>query len=162
REREILAGRIHALDPSGKGEKLRMENLDLERVTWGKDKKGEAWSYTSVQFVLLSDAREDVVRRAAVRLEQIYAAYARFLPPRRPLTRPTTICLVHSRAEYADLAKNRGHKIFNPAFYDLGRNEIVCGSEFQRLGEDLEKVRQQQRDLDKRVAALHKRYKGQI
>jgi hypothetical protein len=162
RERELLAGRIHALDPEGKAEKLLMENLNLERVPWGKDKKGEAWSYTSVQFVLLSDAREDVVRRAAVRLEQIYAAYSRFLPPRRPLTRPTTICLVHSVAEYEDLAKSQGHKIFNPAFYNLLRNEIVCGSEFQRLGEDLEKVRKQQQDLEKRVADLNKRYKGKI
>jgi hypothetical protein len=161
-EREILAGRIHALDPDGKAEKLLMENLVLESVPWGKGGAGQGWCYTSVQFVLLSNAREDVVRRAAVRLEQIYAAYARFLPPRHPLTRPTTICLVHSLAEYQETAKNKGHKIFNPAFYDPARNEILCGSEFQRLGEDLEKVRKQHQRLKKQIADLNKRYKGKI
>jgi hypothetical protein len=161
-ERETLAIRIHALDPDGKGEKLRMENLDLERVPWGKGSKAEGWAYTSVQFVLLSDAREDIVRRAAVRLEQIYAAYARFLPPRRPLTRPTTIRLLESRGEYEAVAKGQGHPIANPAFYDPARNQIVCGSDFRRLGEALEKVRDLQRQLDRQTAALKKRYKGKI
>src|SRR5262249_32393225 len=45
---------------------------------------------------------------------------------------------------------------------DPARNEIVCGSEFRRLGEALEKVRDLQRQLDRQTAALKKRYKGKI
>jgi hypothetical protein len=86
------------------------------------------------------------------------------LPPRRSLavTRPTTILLVDSLAEYRAVMKGRGRNILNPAFYDPARNEIVCGSEFQRLGADLEKVRRLQEEWKKQVAALRKRYGDQL
>src|SRR5262249_43956593 len=79
REREQLAARLKSLDPTGKGEIFQMEHLELKTVPWVTPAKGEALSYTSVYFVLVSNAREEIVRRASVRLEQIFAAYIRFL-----------------------------------------------------------------------------------
>jgi hypothetical protein len=166
KEREILWTRIQAINPVAKAKEERdwLEQLDLETVAWERGRK-QGWSYTSVHFVLRSNAREDIVRRAALRLEQIYAAYARFLPPRSSLTTSaasTTILLVDSLAEYQAVNDRRGRKILNPAVYDPKRNEIVCGSEFQRLGADLEKVRKLEEEWKKQVAALKKRYKGKL
>jgi hypothetical protein len=160
RERDVLAARIKALDAGGASERRQMRALELKPVPWGKD--GRALQYTSDHFVLVSSAPEDIVRQAAVRLEQLYAAYGRFLPPRRPLARPTTILLVPSLAEYQALLRSQMRNILNPAFYDPDRNQIVCASDLQRLGEDLGRVRQQEEQLEKQVAELTKRYKGKI
>src|SRR5262245_12766989 len=138
RERDLLAARLKALDPTGKGEAQRMASLQLKQVSWGKDRKAKALRFESTHFVLESNAPEDVVRRAAVQLEQIYAAYTRFLPPRTESGEPTTIMLAQSLADYQTLLRDQGRALLNPAFYDPARNQIVCGTELQRLGEDLE------------------------
>jgi hypothetical protein len=143
-ERRRLIERLRALDPSA--EVLQMERLPLEPLLWGHG-DAEGFRYSSNHFVLISDAREDIVRRAAVRLEQIYAAYARFLPPRRPSAHPTRILLVRSLAEYHALLKEQGRNILNPAFFDVQRNQIICASDLESLGADLELVRKQHKQL---------------
>ncbi len=162
-EREVLAARLKELKPAS--EKERMEKLELKRVPWGKDDKG-GLSYTSQHFVLVSNASHEIVRRAALRLEEIYAAYARLLPPRRQQVRPTTILLVRSLAEYQELLKSRGHNLANPAFYDAARNEIVCASDLERLGERLEELRKNHQEKWKRLneqeAAWKKVFNGTI
>jgi hypothetical protein len=166
RDRETLEGRLKALDPTGKGEAERMENLELESVPWIKPGDGDAFRYRSVHFVLISNAREDIVRRAAVRLEQIYSAYSRFLPPRHQTRKPTAIYLVRSLAEYQALLRDQHRNILNPAFYDGARNQILCASDLQRLGDDLEKVRKIHQqildDLKDEERNLGNRYKGKI
>lgn len=165
RDREALANRLKNLDPTGKGEAARMESLELEKAAW-LDKKGEAWLYRSTHFTLLSNAREDIVRRAAVRLEQIYAAYVRFLPPRKTGAKATSIVLVQSLAEFRALNKAKGRDILNPAFYDSTTNEVVCASDLQRLGDELEKVRkdinEKLADVNKKEAGWLKEYKGRL
>ena len=141
KDREVLAGRLKALDPTGKGEAVRMEALVLKKVPWIQKDRGDGLEYRSVHFVLVSNAREDIVRRAAVRLEQIYTAYTRFLPPRQESARPTTILLIRSLAEYQDYLKGKGRQVLNAAFYDTALNEVVCASNLQRLGEALERAR---------------------
>src|SRR5262249_20088085 len=132
KDREVLEARLKALDPTGNDERVRTEKLKLRPVPWGRDDKG-GLKYTSAHFVLVSNARQDIIRLPAVRLEQIYAAYARFLPPRHAVAQPTTILLVRSLAEYQALLKEEGRNIFNPAFYDAAANRIVCASDLQRL-----------------------------
>jgi hypothetical protein len=164
KDREILEARLKALDPTGKGEASRMEGLDLERVPWVKG--GEAFRYVSAHFVVVSNAREDIVRRAAVRLEEIDAAFARFLPPRRLAGKPTTIYLVRSLAEFQELIQDLGTPILQPAFYHSGRNQIYCASDLQRLGDRLEKIRKDNQeilnDVKESEANLNKYYKGKI
>jgi hypothetical protein len=166
RDRAVLDERLKALDPSGKGEALRMEHLTLATVPWIKPGQGEALRYTSAYFVLVSDAREDIVRRAAVRLEQIYAAYARFLPARHQAGTPTRIYLFRSLAEYQALLKEQNTLILNPSFYDSGKNQILCSSDLERLGDELERVRKKHQEiLDKvkeKEASLNAFYKGKI
>jgi hypothetical protein len=165
-DREVLETRLKALDPTGKNEAERMENLELESARWIKPGAGDALRYSSTYFTLVSNAREDIVRRAAVRLEQIYAAFARFLPQRGGGGKPTTIYLLRSLAEYHGLLQEQRRDILNPAFYDAAKNQILCASDLQRLGDDLEQIRKKHQEiLDKlkeNEAELTAHYKGKL
>jgi hypothetical protein len=166
RDRADLVARLKALDPTGKGEAQRMASLVLKPAPWGKDGKGRALEYDSTHFILISNAAEDVVRRAAVRLEQIFAAYARFLPPRAAGGQPTTILLARSLADYKALLHSQSLLLLNPALYDTRRNEILCGSDLQRLGDQLEEARQQNgrllAELKEKEAQLNKLFKNEV
>jgi hypothetical protein len=154
-EHKRLAQRLRDLDPTGKVEDLRVKSLELKPALWGEDEdKKDGLSYTSEHFLLISNARDEIVRRAAVRLEQIYAAYTHYLPPRRRIVRPmgdmppqhrkqTVILLVQSQADYRRLLRSQGRDILNPAFYDAERNEVVCASELQQLGDKLDTIHQE-------------------
>lgn len=165
KEREQLSERLKLLDPTGKLEETRMENLDIKPMVWVKGNE-EALGYTSVHFVLISNAREDIVRRSAVRLEQIYSAYTRFLPPRQQAGKPTTIVLIRSMKEYADFNKNLGRNILNPAYYDAARNQVVCACDLETLGDELERVRKKHQglldQLNQTEADLKKKLKGNV
>lgn len=153
-ERQRLMARLKALDPTGAGELARMNELELKPAAWRQDPK-RGLSYSSEHFQLVSNAREDIVRRVAVRLEEIYAAYTTRLPP-RARGKPTTILLADSLEEYQALLKDQGRNLLNLAFYDPSRNQIVAASpNLQSLGEGLEqarkeheKYRQEFRDLE--------------
>jgi hypothetical protein len=164
KDREILSERLKALDPTGKGEAQRMASLEFKVVAWGKDGRTKALSFASTHFTLESNAPEDIVRRAAVQLEQIYAAYARFLPPRCDSGEPTVIRLAQSLADYQALLREQGRSLLNPAFYDTARNQILCGTELQQLGEQLERKRKDNQklleELKTKEAELQKIYQG--
>jgi hypothetical protein len=165
KEREVLKARLDALDPTGSGEVQRMTALTLESGDWGKNGKGQARVYKSEHFELESNASEDVVRRVAVRLEHVYAAYTRYLPPRQQSGKPTSILLARSLADYQSLLKEQGHAcLVNSAFYDPKKNHICCGSELQRLGDELERIHQQHKqtlaDLKDKETELSRVYKG--
>jgi hypothetical protein len=167
RERERLRERLTALDPTGRGEVRRMASLALETGDWGKNGKGQARVYRSEHFVLESNAPEDIVRRAAVRLENVYAAYTRLLPPRVQSAEPTRIMLARSLADYQTLLHEVGHAaLVNPAFYDMAHNRICCGSELLQLGDELERIRKAHQsalaDLSSKEAELNKLYKGKV
>lgn len=158
-DREILKQRLKEIDPSGEGERKRMETLELQVVEWnGKPKS--ALRYDSDHFSLISNAPEEIVRRSAVRLEQIYTAYASFLPPRYPGGKPTTIVLYPSLDEYQRLLADNGWKLQNAAFFNPHANRIVCGSNLVEHGKDLENARklhaEHRAELDKREAEYRK------
>jgi hypothetical protein len=50
-------------------------------------------------------------------------------------------------AEYHTLLKKQGRNILNPAFFDAGKNQIICASDLESLGADLELVRQRHKRL---------------
>jgi hypothetical protein len=144
KDHDELAARIQRL-ASGQLEDQRIKNLELKPAFWGAEKK-EGLSYTSDHFELISNAEQGIVRRAAVRLEQIYAAYTHLLPPGAKTSKPkrtTTILLVQSIADYEAMLKSQGRDILNPAFYDATHNEIVCVSELQELGKQLDSLRRE-------------------
>jgi hypothetical protein len=149
-ERAILKARLDAIDRAS--EKKSIDRLVLEPTGWGKDPRG-GLSYTASQFVLISNAPEEIVRRAAYRLDQIYLAYSRHLPARCKDAERTRIYLYDTLAGYHEAVKARGQTILNPALYDPLRNEILCASDLRRLGEDLEKYKKEHGELLERLKA---------
>jgi predicted DNA-binding ribbon-helix-helix protein len=162
-DRESVKAKLADLDPTGAGERKRMEALDLTATEW-LGRKDAAKRYDSDEFTLASSASEEITRRAGVRLEQIFTAYARFLPPRRPTTaRPLTILLAPDKEEYAKLLGPVTGPVLNPAVYDQTANRIICGTDLRRLGQDLSAARlhnvQQLTALDKYEAEVRQLYK---
>jgi hypothetical protein len=180
-DRRTLAARLEVLDAGASDEAGRMSQLVLEKVP-GDDGRSEGLRYTAEHFVLWSDACEDVVRRVAVRLEQLYDAFADFLPPRPSLlplsapgkegrgretgTAPTEVRLVQSLRAYQALLQKQGRSLTNPAFFDPAANRIVCACDLEQLGDDLERVRRKHQDTLERLATeeaeLKRRYGGKV
>ena len=154
-DRKTLAQRLRTLQPGYEQE--QMDLLKLTRVPWGHGSKEFGLSYTSDYFVLVSNAGELIIKRAALRLEQVYAAYARCILPRQQTSQPTRIRLIRSLGEYHKALAERGQRILNPAFYDRDRNEIVCASELERLHVDLEKTRKENKEVSDRLKQDEKR-----
>jgi hypothetical protein len=113
----------------------------------------------------VSNARREVVELAAIQLEQVYAAYARYLPP-RVAGQPTLILLAGSPADYRELIRGRGLDLANPAFFDSDRNQVVCASDLERLADEWQRARRHHArlsaELDRREADLKAAYKGAI
>ena len=138
-DRAALRTKLDDLDLTPQAEARRLERIDLTPVDWpAKGVRGAR--YESDHFTLVSNAPEEIVRRAAYRLENVYAAFARFLPPRHPGGGPT---LIHVHGTFAGYQKAvpAGVALKNPAFYDPTSDRIVCGTDLQRLGEDLAQFR---------------------
>jgi hypothetical protein len=157
REHEALAARLKRLDPdASKGQLTSEDTLNLKPAPWPADPKAKALVYESTYFRLVSDARPEIVELAAIRLEQVYAAFAHLLPPRVTAPAPTTILLANSLADYKALVSQQGRNLFNPAYFDPAKNQIVCTSDLGRLADDLERVR---RDAEKALADLKSKEK---
>jgi hypothetical protein len=165
-DRQVLQNRLQSLDAQLKDEAARMGSLKLRPIPWGQDGQRAGLAYGSEQFALRSGATEDTVRLVAVRLEQIYAAYARVLPPRTFDDQPTKILLIPSLAEYRELLQSRGRNLANPALYDAARDEIVCACELDSLLAQKGKVQRKHQQVLERLrqeeAELIRQYKGKV
>jgi hypothetical protein len=162
-ERATLKARMAKLEPLS--EKRRMDALKLKVVPWGKKDRG-GLCYRSQYFLLLSNAGEEHVRRAAVRLDDVYTAYTTFLPPRRTPAGLTTIRLLRSAAEYRAFLKDHGRDLANPGYYDPAANEIVCACGLDELSQSLEQKQKENQQLRERLGAQRaqweKEFKGVI
>jgi hypothetical protein len=160
-ERKELAQRVELLDPRGEKEEAKMAALMLERVPWRGN--GQAWAYSAKHFRLVSNCREDIVRRVAVRLEEIFQAYLDRLGARRKPAQVAQVILFRSRAEYLAALKP-GLNILNPAFYDPVKNEIVAASDLEERAEELAQLRAKHdsllRDLDEQERKLRSHFHG--
>jgi hypothetical protein len=157
-DREALKKKLEAIDSAAVAEKL--EKVHLKSADW-LGKKDAGLRYDSAYFTLISDAPEEVVRRAAYRLENVYAAYANYLPARFAGGSPTVIHVHQSLASYHKAVPG-GEAIKNPAFYEPSANRIVCGTDLKRLGDDLARSRfgakQALEELDKQEAEVRRLY----
>jgi hypothetical protein len=138
-------------------EPARPTPLRLEPAQWNGTPGG--WRYTGTHFVLHSNAPEELVRRSAGRLEQIYAAYIKLLPPRHPTGTRVGIWLARSAEDFT-----RWTGVQNRGLFDPVHNRILCASDLDRLADDLERSRQAHRqlraDLDQQTALVRKLFKG--
>ena len=163
-QRKILEEKLAELDESGAGERKRMESLELVAAEW-PGKPGGARAYDSDYFRLVCTGTEELTRRSAVRLEQIYTAFARFFPPTAKTGTPTRFMLATTQDEYKTLLGPLNEsKLLNPAVYDPANNQILCGTDLKRLGDELQSARvhhaQQLAGLDRYEIGLKKLYKG--
>ena len=162
-DRKILRGRLAALDPDGRGERRRMDELELVKVDW-LGRKNAAWKYEGEQFTLVSGAPEEFTRRAAVRLDQIFIAFGRYFPARFAPERPIRVELSGDLDQYRQLLKSFGGTVLNPAVFDPAGNRIVCGTDLRRLGDEMQRTRithvQQLAGVEKYEASLRELYKG--
>ena len=162
-DRATLRARLAELDGNGAGERLRMNGVELVSVPWLGRVDG-AKRYRADQFELLSAAPEEVTRRAAVRLEQIYTAFARFMPPRFDPDRPTSVELAGDLDQYRQLLKPRAGQVLNAAVFLPAENRILCGTDLRRLGDELHRTRllhlQQLAATDKYEKEIRELYKG--
>ncbi|MBL8799224.1 MAG: DUF1570 domain-containing protein [Planctomycetia bacterium] len=167
KDRDELVARINALTADGTPDDPRLKYPELKPAVFVGSERKDGLRYESDHFELFSNAGEDVVRRAAARLEQIYAAYAFHLPPVNRPAKPNTttrIYLFQSLPEYQAVLK--GRNIFNPAFYDASANEIICAAELKPLTRQLEEVRRHQAEqlerLKKQEAEVARLPKGEV
>jgi hypothetical protein len=141
------------------------DKIKLHQTPWRSDAKTKALAYRSTYFELESNAARRIVLVAAGQLEQVYAAYARCLPPRAK-GRPTTILLPRSWADYQTLVRGQGRNLLNPAFFDPDKNQIVCAFDWKQMSAELQRVHEahvQLREKAKKCEAeLRKAYKGDI
>ena len=165
KERVLLAARLKLLDPGSKAVTDASDGVSLKPMPWPPEPRRSALGYQSTHFRLISSAREEFAQLAAIELEQVYGAYARYLPPRTN-AQPTTILLTASFAEYQAFVRGQGQNFINPAFFDPAKNQVVCGSDLQRLCDDLEKVRdfhaKRQKELADEEADLKAAYKNKV
>jgi hypothetical protein len=165
-ERKTLLEKLAELDATTTGERKRAEELKL---TPSRRFDRPVLRYDSDQFVLSSTASEEITRRTAIRLEQIFTAYQRYFPPRVKDPKTTAIYLAVDREDY-DHAAYQALKITGlagllpqTAFFDPMSNTVVCGTELRQLGADLTAARihhvQQLSDVtryEQRIADLYK------
>ncbi len=141
------------------------DKIKLQETSWPDNAQTKVLVYRSTHFELESNASRRIVVVAAEQLEQVYAAYARCLPPRAK-GRPTTILLPQSRADYQALVRGQGRNLLNPAFFDPGKNQIVCAFDWQQMSEELKRIHNEHVKLREKVttceAELRKAYKGDI
>ncbi|HEY7424966.1 MAG TPA: DUF1570 domain-containing protein [Gemmataceae bacterium] len=176
-ERETLRRRFTALQEEHNRLSEQLKTLDsarepvsgvkitLRETPWDGDKRVTALRYDSNHFTLVSNAPRGVVMVTALHLEKVYAAYVRCLPPRAK-GKPTTILLPQSLTDYQSLVRGQGRQLLNPAFFDPGKNQIVCAFDWQHMTEELERLHRYHDKLgatvDEREAELRKAYKGFI
>jgi len=157
-DRADLRAKLAALDTDGSGERARMLELTLTRVDWSGTR---ARRYDGERFILTSAAPEEVTRRAAVRLEQIFTCYARILPPRHNSDRPTRVELTGDLDHYRRRLQQSADAVLNPAVYDPAANRILVGTDLRRLGQDLNRARIQNAQQLSAVAKYEQRVREQ-
>jgi Protein of unknown function (DUF1570) len=163
-ERKLLKDRLTELDNQGAGDTERLTAMELKPTTW-QSSETKALRYESDQFELVSGAPEEITRRAALRLEQMNAAFTRVLPPRYAAAKPIRVELAGTNEQYKAAIQSLGTSVLNSAVYVPTENRIICGSELARLGEELAKTRKhhegQLAAIAKTEKELRELYKGQ-
>jgi hypothetical protein len=166
RERETLSAQLKINDPGAHPDKP--DRLALDTLTCPLVPQFPVRVYRSTHFRLVSTGSDELTRLAAIHLEQVYAAHVYNLPPRVDPAkgRPTLILLAGSLNDYETLIRGKGLNFFNPAFYDVKNNQIVCGSDLQRLAAERDRIHERhvqlKADLEQRRTDLKRIYKGRV
>ncbi len=163
REYDLLRARTKLLDPGAKPPTDDVELPTLKPMPWPPEPGHNALSYQSTHFRLISTSSETFTQLAAIDLEHFYSCYTGMLPPRTN-AQPTTILLTGTLAEYQALLQKHDANFLNPAFFDAARNQVICGSDYQRLFDQMTKMiesnAKRRKELAQTEADLKIAYKG--
>ncbi|MCH8042446.1 MAG: DUF1570 domain-containing protein [Planctomycetes bacterium] len=138
-------------------EQGRMESISLAR----SEVDGVThWTYRPLGqrpfFTLRSSMDEQMTRRAIVRIEQIFTAYRRLMPPRAAPRKQLQMVLFGSMQEYRDFLGSRQLDIDHPAFYSTRRNLIAAGSQLDGLRSVLQKSQAKQTAILQEIERMKK------
>ncbi len=132
---------------------IQGREIDDLKLT-SKQQNGQTiWSHAGELFTLESTANEQMTRRLAVRLGQIFTSYRQLLPPRREASDRVHIRIFGSTAGYQAALKQLGFVIGNPAVYLADRNLILAGTELDRFDAELARVARQHEQIRKELEA---------
>ncbi|MCS6978121.1 MAG: DUF1570 domain-containing protein [Gemmatales bacterium] len=155
KDRAELAARVAQLDRGGERERQRIRELVLEEIRWPNDQP--ARRYTCKHFLLESDLREDLVRLAVVRLEDIFQAFADRFGSRRSGGRVTLVLLFRSEKDYKERLTTLGLNILNPACFDPRSNTILAVSDFEQRAAEYEAIRAKHEALLRELESQEKK-----
>lgn len=134
------------------------DKIELEKVPDAPT----AWRYRGEAFTLSSRASEELTRRCVMRLEQMFAAYRRVLPPRGSPQQELRIEIFGTLADYQSLARSLGLPIENAALYHAPRNLVAAGSDLSKLAEQLQQVQAQHDAARQQVEQLRTDLPGKL
>ncbi|MCA9224759.1 MAG: gamma-glutamyltransferase, partial [Planctomycetales bacterium] len=147
RIRPLLASKRHAVIEAGRMADVRLDPIELDGRTMLR--------CDSPLFQLVSSADESSTHRCFVRLEQVFRAFQRVLPPRVSPDRPLVIRLHGSADEYHEQLRAEGWDIRNPAFYSASRNMIVAGCDLTFFADRLRRTHEQNEQVREQYTRLN-------
>ena len=143
----------------GRVEAIERSNVELEEVD---EAPGGCWRYRGTWYTLESRASQELTRRVVCRLEQMFTAYRRVLPPRVARREELRIVLHGTSAEYQALARSLGASLENAAFYHPRRNLVAAGSDLARLAGQLAQVQAQHDAMRTELEKLRRDLPGRL
>jgi hypothetical protein len=139
--------RTHSLE-----EIRNMTGLELHRL---EDRGEVVYHYAKGPwFELESRADEELTRRAIVRIEQMFHAFAEILPPRVKPTERLRIYLFATHAGYAELQHTLGLNMQNPAFYMSQNKLLAAGGDLDQLSRSLAAVSQKHAEIREKATKI--------
>jgi hypothetical protein len=153
-ERKALAEQIQKFRSRSLEESQRMSDVALIRSNVPGH---EGWHYKSPWFDLESRLDEELTRRAVVRIEQMFAAFALILPSSgTPRQDRLKIELFNTSDSYIAFQKKLGVKLRHPAFYLREQNILAAGADLSALAQNLANVRGKNAAVKKSLDELSK------
>lgn len=153
-DRKNLTDQIQKYRNRNLEESERMSEVTLLR---SKVPGREAWHYQSPWFDLESRMDEELTRRAVVRIEQMFAAFAVILPssstPRKDRLK---IELFETSDSFRMFQTKHGVKLRHPAFYLREQNILAAGADLSALSQNLANVREKNAATKKSLDDLAK------
>ena len=153
-DRKVLTELIGQFRSRSLEESQRMSEVPLVR---SNIKGFEGWHYKSPWFDLESRLDEELTRRAVVRIEQMFAAFALILPASQsPRQDRLKIELFGTNESYTAFQIKLGVKLRHPAFYLREQNILAAGADLSALAQNLANVRVKNAAVKKNLEELTK------
>ncbi|MEK6249632.1 MAG: DUF1570 domain-containing protein [Planctomycetales bacterium] len=158
-QRSILKGNIDRHKNRTRIAARLREQVKLQERQTGKQLE---FIYDGPWFSFVSTTEESLTRDAIVRLEQMFAGYRTFIPPRKKPDQLLRIVLLNTLDEYLEYQRRANINIRNWAYFDAKNNEIVAGGQLARFTSQLRVAEQYHQKLLKQQQELKERERNKL